>query len=164
MTLTLLHDRKRVCRCGAGTEVTPGGGDTPGYALQDYPSIVTEKQRCKKLHMPRNHPRLYQTSKSLLQTWRGNCDIQIMIYDSSPDNFDLREVSKVTDYVVAYSCKGNTTLKEETETNRRIVYGMEETTGDSQELKTVCRKIINKASSSRLISKQETCCLLESSP
>ena len=50
--------------------------------------------------------------------FEGNCDIQIMIYESDPDNFDLRDISKVTDYVVAYSCKRNATLWEEIENNQ----------------------------------------------
>ena len=96
----------------------------------------------------------------MLQTWRANCDIQILIYDSSPDAFDLQEVSRVTDYVVAYSCKGNATLREETETNKRIILGMEETTGDRSELQSVCKRVINRAASSRLISKQEASVML----
>lgn len=110
--------------------------------------------------MPRNHSRLNQTSLTLLQSWRGNCDIQIIIYDSPPDRFDLKEVSKVTDYVVAYSCKGNYTLHQEAEMTKRMILGMEETTGDESELKNVCKKVMNKAASSRLISKQEACVLL----
>lgn len=110
--------------------------------------------------MARNHSRVNQTSTTLLQGWRGNCDLQILIYDSHPDQFDLREISKVTDYVVAYSCKANTTFHEEVEMNKRIIMGMQETTGDSSELKSLCRHLTNKASSARLISKQEASVLL----
>jgi hypothetical protein len=110
--------------------------------------------------MPRNHNRINQSSTKLLQSWRGNCDVQILIYDSPPDQCDLREISKVTDYVVAYSCKGNSTLREEIQTNKRMILAMEGTTGDASELKRVCKKIINKASSARLISKQEASVLL----
>jgi hypothetical protein len=101
-----------------------------------------------------------QSSTRLLQSWRANCDVQLLIYDSSPDNFDLKEVSKVTDYVVAYSCKGNHTLKEEIETYKRIILGAEEVTGDRIELQSVCKRVLNKAASSRLISKQEATVLL----
>lgn len=85
-----------------------------------------------------------------------------MIYDSCPEKFDLQEVSKVTDYVVAYSCKGNATLREEIETNKRLILGMEETTGDVSELQSVCKRVINRTSASRLISKQEASVLLAS--
>ena len=148
------------CRCGAGKEVTAGARDTPGFKIQDVATVVNEHQRCLKLQMPRNHPRVNQTSTDLIQTWRGNCDIQIMIYESDPDNFDMREISKVTDYVVAYSCKGNATLREEIENNRRLILGMEETTYDAAELKRVCKHVMNKAASSRLISKAEASVLL----
>ena len=84
--------------------------------------------------MPRNHCRVNQTSTNLIQTWRGNCDIQILIYDSDPDNFDLKEISKVTDYVVAYSCKGNTTHREEIDTNKKLILAMDESTYDEGEL------------------------------
>jgi len=60
--------------------------------------------------MPRNHPRLNQTSMFALQSWRANCDIQVLIYDTDPAHPDPSEISKVTDYVVAYACKGNATL------------------------------------------------------
>lgn len=63
--------------------------------------------------MPRNHARLHQTSLDLLRAWRGNCDVQILIYDSDPDHPDPNDIARVTDYVVAYSTKGNKTLREE---------------------------------------------------
>jgi hypothetical protein len=110
--------------------------------------------------MPRNHRRINQTSTKLLQAWRGNCDVQILIYESHPDDFDPCEVSKVTDYVVAYSCKGGTSYREETEMNKHIILKAEEVTGDSQDLKSLCRHLANKASSSRLVSKAEASVLL----
>ena len=110
--------------------------------------------------MPRNHPWINQTSTTLLQSWRGNCDIQILIYDSPPNAVNIKEISKVTDYVVAYSCKGNTTLQEEKETNKKMLLAMEETTGDTDDLKHACKKIMNKAAARRLISKQEASVLL----
>jgi hypothetical protein len=156
--------RERVCRCGAGQEQTAGDADTPGFPLQTAPSVVMERQRCQKLRMPRNHPRINQTSLSLIKAWRGNCDVQILIYDSDPDAVDLREISKVTDYVVAYSCKGNATHREEVETTKRLILGMEESTCDENELKRVCKQVMNKASSSRLISKPEATVLLANLP
>jgi hypothetical protein len=152
--------RERVCRCGAGREKTAGSGDTPGFPLTDHPAVVHGHQRCQQLKMPRNHGRMNQTSKSLLQCWRGNCDIQIIIYESDPDDIDLGEISKVTDYVVAYSCKAGVTYREELDQNKQIVMGMQETTGDLTELKSLCRHITNKSSSSRLISKPEASVLL----
>ena len=110
--------------------------------------------------MPRNHSRINQTSIDLIQTWRGNCDIQILIYDSDPDNFDLKETSKVTDYVVAYSCKGNATLREEVDMNKKLILATEESTYDEAELRRVCKQVMNKAAASRLIPKAEASVLV----
>lgn len=57
----------------------------------------------------------------LLQSWRGNCDIQILVYNYDPMHPDWSEIAKVSDYVVAYASKGNTTLKEEREQTRRLL-------------------------------------------
>jgi len=54
-----------------------------------------------------------QTSMYCLQSWRGNCDIQLLIYETDPCNPDPAEIAKVTDYVVGYACKGNATLSVE---------------------------------------------------
>jgi hypothetical protein len=54
-----------------------------------------------------------QTSLYCLQAWRGNCDIQLLIYDTDPCNPDPAEIAKVTNYVVGYACKGNVTLSVE---------------------------------------------------
>ena len=113
-----------------------------------------------KLYMPRNHARLNQTSTTLIQTWRANCDIQILIYESNPEAPDLKEISRVTDYVVAYSCKGNSTLREEIETNKNLILNLQETTSDNAELKRVCKQVMNKAAASRLIPKTEATVLL----
>jgi len=78
--------------------------------LQDNVTITKDPRGFKTLHMPRNHPRLNQTSLFALQSWRANCDIQVLIYDTDPAQPDPTEISRVTDYVVAYACKGNATL------------------------------------------------------
>ena len=128
--------------------------------MAEVPRVVKEHQRCQKLRMPRNHRRINQTSIDLIQTWRGNCDIQILIYDSDPDNFDLKEISKVTDYVVAYSCKGNATLREEVDMNKKLILATEESTYDEAELRRVCKQVMNKAAASRLIPKAEASVLV----
>ena len=57
----------------------------------------------------------------MLQSWRGNCDIQILVYNCDIKNPDIGEIAKVTDYVASYACKGNTTAKEERKQNTRII-------------------------------------------
>ena len=71
--------------------------------------------------MPRNNSRLVQSSIDLLQSWRANCDIQLLIYDCDPRNPDVTNIARVTDYIVAYSCKGNATMKEEREQTRHLL-------------------------------------------
>jgi hypothetical protein len=65
------------------------------------------------LEMKRNHERILQSSMDMCQSWHGNCDFQILLYDCDPLSPDPAEIARVTDYVVAYACKGNATLAEE---------------------------------------------------
>ena len=60
-----------------------------------------------------NSIRFMQSSMSLLQSWRANCDIKILIYDTDPEFPDLTEISTVIDYIVSYTCKGHLNLFEE---------------------------------------------------
>ena len=116
------YNRKhRLCKAGAGTERTTGKADTPGFPLSEDPVIKFDHRRTHKLFMPRNHCRINQSSMSLLQSWRGNCDIQLIVYNCDPKYPNISEIARVTDYVVAYACKGNSTVKEELEQNRRLI-------------------------------------------
>ena len=142
----------------------PKTKETPqDFTINAYCSLRTyicEHQKCLKLYMPRNHPRVNQTSTTLIQTWRANCDIQLLIYKTNPDATDLKEISRVTDYVVAYSCKGNATLREEIETNKNLILSLKESTSDNAERKRVCKQVMNRATSSRLIPKPEATVIL----
>lgn len=150
----------RVCRVGAGKEKTPGGGDTPGFPLRKKPEISIDNKGSKKLFLERNHTRIVQCADNLLQAWRGNCDVQILIYESDPDCPDPAEIARVTDYVVAYSCKGNKTLKEEREQSRNLVMRSEDLTGSIRDVNRVVTQALNQTCSNRIISKQECCVLL----
>ena len=110
--------------------------------------------------MPRNHPRIVQTSTDLLQSWRANCDVQFLIYNSDPKNPDVLDIARVTDYIVSYSCKGNATMKEEKEQIRSMIMNSDEITGDKHDLTRICKQVMNKATAKRLISKQEAVVLL----
>ena len=50
---------------------------------------------------------MQQISTVLVQSWRANCDIQLLLYDSDPYNPNLAEFAKVADYIVSYITKGN---------------------------------------------------------
>ena len=114
--------------------------------------------------MKRNHARLNQTSVAMLQGWRANCDVQLLVYRCNPKNPDPSEIAKVTDYVAAYSCKGNYSLKEERQHTQDLIMQAEELTGDKRDVVRVCKHIMNKCASKRLISKQEAMVLLADLP
>ena len=63
--------------------------------------------------MERNHQRMVQSSMDILRSWRANCDLQILLYKSDPLRPDPAEIAKITDYIVAYACKGNATMATE---------------------------------------------------
>ena len=100
----------------------------------------------------------------MLQSWRANCDIQLLIYNGDPTNPDLNEIARVTDYVVAYSCKGNITWKEEIEQTKQLVKSAEEFSGDKSDIARVAKKVMNKTASKRIISRQECMLLLADLP
>ena len=153
------HEHRRECRSGAGFEATKGACDTPGFELRKNAAVVIER-RTKKLQMPRNNRRIVQSSVDLLRSWRGNCDVQILIYDSAPSEVDVKEISRLTDYIVGYTCKGGTTLREERETNKQMALNMPTVKNDETDLKHLVKKLMNKAATRRLITKQECCVLL----
>lgn len=116
------HSRnKRFCRFGCGDELIDGSYRTPGFPLSNQASITNDKRGFNKLELTRNTVRMTQSSTSLLQAWRGNCDLQVILYDSPFDNFDFTEIARVTDYVVAYACKGNNTLQVEKDNIKTVI-------------------------------------------
>lgn len=104
---------RRCCRAGAGEEKTKNKNDTPGFQMREEPAITHDHRGFLKLEMPRNHPRLVQTPLTIIKSWRGNCDFKILLYKSSNGKPDPEEISTVTDYVVAYQCKGNERIQAE---------------------------------------------------
>ena len=113
--------KKRYCRFGCGTELTASKCDTPGFPLRSTSAIVRDPRGHNKLELKRNTKRMIQTSKSLVQAWRGNCDLQVLLYDSPVDDFDFSEIARITDYVVSYACKGNTTLQIEKDNIKSVI-------------------------------------------
>ena len=120
MVANTVYRAKRVCRSGCGEEQTCGAFDTKGFPQLDSPEIKYDHRHALKLYMPRNHARLVQTSTDMLQSWRANCDIQILLYNSDPMNPNIADIARVTDYIVAYCCKGNASMKEERWQNRKM--------------------------------------------
>ena len=64
--------------------------------------------------MPRRYSkRINQHSRSLLQAWRANADVQLLIYRSDPNLPDVGEIESVCRYVVAYAGKRYKTCRQE---------------------------------------------------
>lgn len=149
-----------MCKAGAGQESTSGEADTPGYPLTDEPVIQKDHRKTTRLYMPRNNTKINQSSMDLLQSWRGNCDVQLLIYNSNPKDPNISEIAKVTDYVVAYSCKGHSTHMEEVEQNKKLILRADELTKDKTDVTRICKQVMNEACKKRMISKQESMVLL----
>ena len=66
-----------------------------------------------------------------MQGWRANCDIQILLYNGVPSCPDPDEIARVTDYIVAYACKGNESLMEEMKQNKALIMGCEDVTTEN---------------------------------
>jgi hypothetical protein len=62
-----------------------------------------------------------QHSQLMLQSWRGNVDIQLLLYRSHPNKPDVSEIENVCKYVVAYASKKNHTSKKEKEAMQNII-------------------------------------------
>ena len=157
---TFTFSKKRFCKAGAGQEKDALKGNTPGFELTDVPIIKADHKKTTRLYMPRNHRRVNQSSMDLLQSWRGNCDIQLLVYNTNPKEPNIGEIARVTDYVVAYSCKGNATIQEEIETNKAIALNATQQTNDKRDLVRLSKKIMNDCTKKRMISKQEAVVLL----
>lgn len=113
----------RFCRFGAGDECENGKADTPGFEKTVSSKITNDARGFNKLELPRNTARMTQSSLKILQPWRGNCDLQIILYNSPSDDFDFLEIARVTDYVVGYACKGNNTLQVEKDNIKATIMG-----------------------------------------
>lgn len=113
--------RKRYCRAGFGYERTKGSYDTPGHEMIESDRFIQDVRKYRQLALKRNSCRMLQTSMIALDAWRANCDVKIMVYDTDPVNPDLTELARVTDYVVAYTCKGSTSLQTEKDQVRDMI-------------------------------------------
>lgn len=117
------HSNKcRECRFGYGTENTPNKGDTEGKELRSTCTIHKDGKGVEHLLLPRLHSRrIVQHSRSLLQAWRANADVQLLIYRSNPDMPDVGEIESVCRYVVAYAGKRYQTTRQETNMIQDII-------------------------------------------
>jgi PIF1-like helicase len=103
--------------------------------------------------LTRDNRRILQTSAHMIQSWRANCDLQILIYNSSPNTPDLDDVAAVTDYVVSYACKGNESSIAEKQHLKDYITKLN--SKEDMTTTTLARMILNRTLKTRLISKQE---------
>ena len=150
--------KMRYCRCGCGVEKEKYSNETEGFPLQDEDSIVVDTNtKIKHLKLKRKTSRrMTQCSRYLLQSWRANCDIQLLIYDSNPDKPNLEEIRRVTDYVVSYTTKVNQSIPEERKVIKEIINNCEnQTENDVNDLRLICRQVLNSFHNKRIISRSE---------
>lgn len=113
-----LRDNKknmpRTCRVGFGDETELSKQDTPGMDLMEKSAIIKDKKGINQFRMERHESnRLVQHSKTLLKSWRANCDIKLLLYYSNPSCPDIGEIEDVCKYVVAYTGKRHQTTRQE---------------------------------------------------
>jgi len=149
---------RRVCRCGAGVEQNFMKGDTPGFPPRDEPAVVEDPRGFDRVDLQRNNRRITQSSQYLMRGWRANCDIQLLIYRSDPDDVNASDVSRVTNYVVSYACKGSESVVEEKKAMKSIINAAMTDDGDERDVKRLARRLLNECSKNRVISKQEAVC------
>ena len=129
--------------------------DTPGFPLRVEPKLVHDLQGFDRLELPHSNRRFIVTSKWLVQGWRANCDIQVLLYEGGPLHPNPDEVARVTDCIVAYACKGNETIVEEMKQMKALILGCQEVSGTLSDVKRIARKLLNKSTKDKIISKQE---------
>lgn len=134
--------------------------NTPGFPIRDKPKLVRDLRGFDRLELPRNHKWIVATSRWLVQGWRANCDIQVLLYNCDPINPNPDEIARVTDYIVAYACKGNETIVEEMKQMKALILGSQEVSGTSNDVKRIARKLLNTTTKNKIISKQECMCHL----
>ena len=75
--------------------------------------IIQDIRGFKKLVLESNNQKIVQSSMYAVQSWRANCDIQNMLYDSDPTEPNPQEIAKITDYIVSYQTKATETQIEQ---------------------------------------------------
>lgn len=151
----------RVCRMNAGQETIPGDPkSTPGFELREHDEI--EKNYEKGIHvlkLKRNHNRLKQTSTTMLNSWRANCDVSIIVYATDPVNIVPSDIAQISGYIMSYCTKGNLSYQEERSSIASIItrFDYEYFRSEKSNLVAMTRKALNSLLTSRVVSKPEAC-------
>ena len=112
----------RTCRVHFGTESEFGKMDTKGLPHMPQSRIIIDKKGISHFRMKRTFSkRVVQHSRTLLRSWRANCDIKLLIYYSDPRCPDISEIEDVCRYVVAYTGKRHHTSQSEKDAIQNII-------------------------------------------
>ena len=63
-----------------------------GKIIRSAPQIVTDRNKCLRLEMERDHHMLVQHSRHHTQGWRANGDISIILSKSGPENPSVDDI------------------------------------------------------------------------
>jgi hypothetical protein len=91
-------------------------------------------------------------------------DVNPLLYHSDPSNPDPEDIVTCSDCLVGYQMKGAQTLAIEKKNMIDLVMNMEDMYGSKAGVFSAARKLLNRASVDRTISKQEAMCLLAQLP
>lgn len=119
------------------------------------------------LKLKRNERRMKQTSTTMLQSWRANCDVSVLIYNhGSASSISCTDIAAVVCYVVSYCTKGNLSFNMERDAIEAMITAAEEDFLEGGNVSTVSlvRKILNSFHSKRVITKAEASCELLNLP
>ena len=95
-----------LCKVTNSVELYPNARKCAGFLRRPKPVIISDSCGFKKMELPRNTITHLQTSLYLLQSWRANVDIQLLLYEHDPDLADAHDIAKATDYIFGYISKG----------------------------------------------------------
>jgi len=72
------------------------------------------------------------------------------LYECDPLHPNPDEIARVTDYIVAYACKGNKTIVEEMNQMKALSLGSQEVSGTTSDVKKISRKFLNKTTKDKV--------------
>jgi hypothetical protein len=100
----------------------------------------------------------------LTQVWRVNVYVKPLLYQSDLSNPYPEDIITCSDYLVGYQMKGAHTISIERNNMKDLVMRMEDNNGDITGFFYAARKLLNRTSVERNISKQEAMCLVGQLP
>ena len=84
----------------------------------------------------------------------------MLLYECHPMHPNPDEIARVTDYIVAYACKGNESIVEEKKQAKALILSTQDMTGTTNDVKKMARMLLNKTLKDKVKSKQECMCHL----